>query len=89
VAAGRGLAGGPQTPRGVQRLTSGSMHFVEPSLAAISKHQIAGIVCAVAAVVLVIWGGARMAARAAGVAALLLLAALAAVLAILFFTRAV
>jgi hypothetical protein len=64
------------------------MHFVAPSLA-ISKHQVAGIVCAVAALVLVAWGGARMAARAAGVAALLLVAAIAAVLAILFFTRAV
>ncbi|MGC8627027.1 MAG: hypothetical protein ACP5VR_05610 [Acidimicrobiales bacterium] len=58
-------------------------------LAAISKHQIAGIVAVVAAVLLFIAGGFKVASRAAGAALLPALGVLAVIVAVLMFTRAV
>lgn len=58
-------------------------------LATISKHDIAGIVLAVAAVVLVIWGGLRLVAKAAEGSVVLLGAVVLAVVSVLMFTRAI
>jgi hypothetical protein len=58
-------------------------------LATISKHDIAGIVLAIAAVVLILWGGIRLAAKAAEASLLLLGAVVAAVVSALMFTRAI
>jgi hypothetical protein len=58
-------------------------------LATISKHQVAGIVAVVAAVLLLVFGGFRIASRAAGAALLPALGVLAAIVAVLMFTRAI
>jgi len=58
-------------------------------LATLSKHDIAGIVFAVVAVIAVAWGGIRLAARAAQAAWLLLGAVVLAVISALMFTRAI
>ena len=58
-------------------------------LATISKHDIAGIVLAVEAAVLVLWGVVRLAAKAAEASLLLVGAVVVAVVAVLMFTRAI
>jgi len=58
-------------------------------IASITKHDIAGIVCAVAAVIILIFGGIRLAAKAAMAMLVLVIGVAAAVLAVLFFTRSI
>jgi len=67
----------------------GLVSFDVDVAAALTKHDIAGIVCAVGAVILLVFGGVRLAARAAMAIAVLVLGALAVLLAVLFFTRAI
>ena len=58
-------------------------------LASLTKHDIAGIVIAVVAVVAVIWAAVRFAARAAEASVFLLGAVVLAVIAVLLFTRTI
>jgi uncharacterized membrane protein len=58
-------------------------------LATVSKHDIAGVVAAIVALVLLVFGFARIAAKAAGAVLWPVLGVLAAVVAVLMFTRAV
>ncbi len=58
-------------------------------LATLSKHDIAGIVLAIVAVVAVLLGGVRLAAKAAEATWLLLGAVVLAVVAALMFTRTI
>jgi len=67
------------------------MHTVASQLflASITKHQEAGIVAIVVAIVLFVLGGIRIAAKAAGAVLFPILGVLAAILAVLLFTRAI
>ncbi len=68
------------------------MHFSSRSslVAALTKHDLAGIVIAAVAIALLVGAGTKLAAKAAkGALTLVLLGVLAAVIAVLLFTRAV
>jgi hypothetical protein len=88
---GRGAAWLRQTgtTRTTGKLLASPTVHLEPYVASLSKHDIAGIVLAVVAAIAVVWGGVRFSARAAEASVFLIGAVVLAVVALLLFTRTI
>ena len=65
------------------------MNLTPGLLAAITKHDIAGIVVIVAAIAVFAWAGVRLAAKAAQASLLLVIGVVGVVVAVLLFTRVI